>query len=69
MSNLMKDFARRAAAFCLILFCLIGYMFLFPRLYESIGKAATLLLLVVLLFVCEYLFEQMTAGARRKEER
>ena len=43
-------------------------MFLFPKLYESVGKAATLLLLVVLIFVCKYVFEFLVYGTIGKEK-
>ena len=69
MTNSMKDWLRRAAGFCFISVCLIGYMFLFPSLYETIGKAATLLLLVGLIFVCKYAFEFLVYGSMGKEKR
>jgi hypothetical protein len=69
MSGSIKEFVRRAAGFCFILFCLIGYMFLYPKLYETVGKAATLLLLLVVIFVCEWAFEFIVSGSKRNEGR
>jgi|GEM_PF-4424160 len=68
MTPSTKDWLRRAAGFCFISGCLIGYMFAFPRLYDSIGKGPTLLLLVVLVFVCKYAFEFLVYGTIRKEK-
>ena len=69
MNGSMKQFVRRAAGFCFLLACLIGYMFLFPTLYETVGKATTFLLLAVLIFVCELVFEYIVSDAKRGEER
>jgi hypothetical protein len=68
MSSSTKDWLRRAAGFCFISISLIAYMFLFPRLYESIGKTATLLLLVLVIFVCKYVFEFLVYGSIGKEK-
>lgn len=64
----MKQFVKRAAGFLFVLLSLIAYMFLYPKLYDSVGKIPSLLLFVVLIFVCSAVYGYIVSGSERREE-
>ena len=64
----MKQFVIRAAGFLFVLLCFIAYMFLYPKLYDIVGKFPSLLLFVVLIFVCSGVYGYIVGRSKRREE-
>jgi len=63
----MKQFVIRAAGFLFVLLCFIAYMFLYPKLYDIFGKIPSLLLFVVLIFVCLEGYGFIVSRSERRE--
>ena len=62
----MKQFVIRAAGFLFVLLCFIAYMFLYPKLYDIVGKIPSLLLFIALIFVCSVVYGYFSRPNRRK---
>ena len=69
MGSSMKQWVKRAAGFLFILLSLIAFMFLYPALYDAVGKIISLLLLVLWIFVCSAVFEYIAGDSEPREER
>ncbi len=52
----MNDWAREALGICGIVVCVILFMFFYPILYDSFGKALALLLSVGFFYGCYWLW-------------
>ena len=63
----MKQFVIRAAGFLFVLLCFITYMFLYPQLYDIVGKIPSLLLFVVLIFVCLQVYGFIVSRSKRRK--
>ena len=68
MGSRVKQLVRRAAGFLFILLALIAFMFLYPTLYDAVGKVISLLLLVPWIFVCEAVFEYIVSDSERRKK-
>lgn len=64
----MKQFVKRSAGFLFVLLSLIAYMFLYPKLYDTMGKIPSILLFVVFIFVCPAVYRYIVSGSERREE-
>jgi len=69
MGSSIKQLVRRATGFLFILLSLIIFMFLYPRLYDAVGKVISLLLLVLWVLVCSAIFEYIVSDSEPREER
>jgi hypothetical protein len=63
----MKQFVIRAAGFLFVLLCFIAYMFLYPKLYDIVGKFPSLLLFVALIFVCSGVYGYFVSRSKRRK--
>ena len=68
MGSSIIQWVRRAAGFLFILLSLIAFMFLYPTLYDAVGKVISLLLLVLWVFVCSAVFEYIVSGSEPRDE-
>jgi hypothetical protein len=68
MGSTIKQLVRRAAGFLFVLLSLIAIMFLYPTLYDAVGKIISLLLLVLWIFLCSAVFEYIVSDSERREE-
>lgn len=68
MGSSIKQLVRRAVGFLFILLWLIAFMFLYPTLYDAVGKVISLLLLVMWIIVCEVIFEYIVSNSEREEK-
>ena len=68
MGITIKQLVRRTAGFLFILLSLIAFMFLYPALYDAVGKVISLLLLVLWVFVCSAIFEYIVSDSEPREE-
>ena len=64
----MKPFVMRAVGFLFVLLSFIAYMFLYPKLYDILGKIPSLLLFVVLIFICSGIYGYIVSRSERREE-
>jgi len=68
MGSSIKQLVRRAVGFLFILLWLIAFMFLYPSLYDAVGKVVSLLLLVLWVIVCEAIFEYIVGKSERGDK-
>jgi len=68
MGSSIKQLVRLAVGFLFILLWLIAFMFLYPTLYDTVGKVISLLLLVLWIFVCEAIFVYIVSDSGRGEK-
>jgi len=68
MGSRIKLLVRRAAGFLFILLSLVGFMFLYPTLYDAVGKVISLLLLVLWIYVCAAVFEYIVSDSEPRDE-
>jgi len=68
MGSSITQLVRRAVGFLFILLWLIAFMFLYPTLYDAVGKVISLLLLVLWVIVCEAIFEYIVSHSGRGDK-
>lgn len=68
MGSSIKQLVRHAVGFLFILLWLIAFMFLYPTLYDAVGKVVSLLLLVLWVIVCEAIFEYIVSNSERGDK-
>jgi len=67
MGSSIKQLVRRAAGFLFILLSLIAFMFLYPTLYDAVGKVISLILLALWVYVSSAVFEYIVSDSEPRE--
>ena len=67
MGSSIKQLVRRAVGFLFILLWLIAFMFLYPTLYDAVGKVISLILLALWVYVSSAVFEYIVSDSEPRE--
>jgi hypothetical protein len=63
----MESWIRRILASLAIILIFVAFMFLYPVLYNSLGRILAMSLWLVLIFMCEVLWNVVCDDSKRSE--